>query len=349
MTGIARLLPPRIKDFFRNDSAFAGRIAGLVSVRSENLKVVGRGRVEIGPDSQVFFKIKRYLANTTVSVRLVLDVAIDPERQTGAPRIALDFGDGYRDEHVYELRRLDGPSLWGLHVPLPQFVRELRLDFAGSMLGPAEIRTLYAQRSDLRALIDHVLGLPTTEQRSLVSGKVVSALQALGQRRALIERDVAEQRSQGALAAAVCHGLLFNQAHSAPSTERYRAVTARFERLLDADRAHMRALAEAFPVKPFFSVVMPVYNPPVDLLEEAIRSLQAQTYPNWELCIADDASPDFTVRAAIQRMAEDDPRIRYVFRARNGHISEASNSATWLRRPKAWLWLIDRVQRTSSP
>ncbi len=53
----------------------------------------------------------------------------------------------------------------------------------------------------------------------------------------------------------------------------------------------------------------------------------AQTYPNWELCIADDASTDPASRETLARYAARDARIRVVWRTVNGHISAASNSA----------------------
>ena len=76
-----------------------------------------------------------------------------------------------------------------------------------------------------------------------------------------------------------------------------------------------------------FSVVMPVYNPPLDYLRQAIESVQAQVYPHWEICIADDASPNAAVRELLTELAAQDPRIKLVFREKNGHISAATNSA----------------------
>ena len=81
---------------------------------------------------------------------------------------------------------------------------------------------------------------------------------------------------------------------------------------------------------PKISVVMPVYNPPVEFLDAAIRSVLAQVYENWELCIADDASTIATVQQSLRRWQGADPRIAVTFRAENGHISHASNSAAAL-------------------
>lgn len=83
----------------------------------------------------------------------------------------------------------------------------------------------------------------------------------------------------------------------------------------------------AFPRKPKISVVMPVFNAPLTFLEEAIRSVQSQLYEHWELCIADDASTDHRIRSLLESFAQQDARIKVTFRAENGHISAASNSA----------------------
>lgn len=84
---------------------------------------------------------------------------------------------------------------------------------------------------------------------------------------------------------------------------------------------------EMFEHKPHFSIIMPVYNPPIKLLESAILSVINQVYPYWELCIADDASTNPDVRSLLESYTQQDKRIKVVFREENGHISAASNSA----------------------
>ena len=79
--------------------------------------------------------------------------------------------------------------------------------------------------------------------------------------------------------------------------------------------------------RPMISVIVPVYNTDEKWLRHCVDSVLDQIYPNWELCIADDASPAAHVRAVLQEYESRDERIKVVFRERNGHISAASNSA----------------------
>jgi O-antigen biosynthesis protein len=94
-----------------------------------------------------------------------------------------------------------------------------------------------------------------------------------------------------------------------------------------ADIRLQRLVSEQLAYKPVFSVIMPAYETPRAYLIEAIESVIAQSYPHWELCIADDASPSSDVREIVSSYAAKDVRIKGVYRTVNGHISEASNSA----------------------
>jgi GT2 family glycosyltransferase len=83
----------------------------------------------------------------------------------------------------------------------------------------------------------------------------------------------------------------------------------------------------AFAYQPLVSILTPTYNTNLEHLVECIRSVQAQLYQNWELCIVDDASPNEAVRTQIKALAAKDPRIHYKFLPKNGHISTATNVA----------------------
>ena len=74
-------------------------------------------------------------------------------------------------------------------------------------------------------------------------------------------------------------------------------------------------------------MLVPVHETPERWLRRAIESVLAQVYPRWELCLADDGSRSPHVRAVLSEYARRDPRVKVVFREKNGHISAASNSA----------------------
>jgi len=114
----------------------------------------------------------------------------------------------------------------------------------------------------------------------------------------------------------------------------------RYDTMTDSKRSAMRGELEKFDQQPLISVVMPTYNPDPAWLTEAIESVQNQIYPNWELCIADDASTMSGVRTLLQKHAGKDERIKIVFREENGHISATSNSALKLAIGD-WIALLD--------
>ena len=53
-----------------------------------------------------------------------------------------------------------------------------------------------------------------------------------------------------------------------------------------------KAAASDFKFRPLISLVVPTYNTPLVYLRRCIESVISQSYANWELCIADDASTD---------------------------------------------------------
>jgi glycosyltransferase involved in cell wall biosynthesis/2-polyprenyl-3-methyl-5-hydroxy-6-metoxy-1,4-benzoquinol methylase len=91
-----------------------------------------------------------------------------------------------------------------------------------------------------------------------------------------------------------------------------------------------KALIELFNErsdKPLISIIMPVYNVEERWLRASIDSVLEQSYDNWELCIADDASTKPHVERVLQEYLLRYKRIKIVFRDENGHISAATNSA----------------------
>ena len=124
------------------------------------------------------------------------------------------------------------------------------------------------------------------------------------------------------------------------SGDRYDAWRERFGFNPDRDGDGLRADLDRLPSPAGISVLMPVYNTPAKLLEEAILSVVGQIHTNWELCIANDASTARHIRPQLDQWATRDPRIKVVHRESNGHISRASNSALELV-TKPWVALLD--------
>ena len=93
------------------------------------------------------------------------------------------------------------------------------------------------------------------------------------------------------------------------------------EETLEKQRKHK------FKKTPLISIAVPAYQTPTEFLKQMIDSLIAQTYPNWELCIA-NASPD---NEEMQRVLADysakDSRVRFCNLKENLGIAENTNRA----------------------
>lgn len=79
--------------------------------------------------------------------------------------------------------------------------------------------------------------------------------------------------------------------------------------------------------RPKISVILPVYRVPVAILRAAIDSVLAQTYENWELCIAVPRADNPEACSLADELAAVDSRIRVKTLAANEGISSNSNYA----------------------
>ena len=82
-----------------------------------------------------------------------------------------------------------------------------------------------------------------------------------------------------------------------------------------------------FPRKIKFSIVVPLYNTPEPFLRAMIESVLAQTYGDWELCMADGSDAAHRdVERVCREYVEKDSRIRYRKLERNLGISGNTNA-----------------------
>lgn len=86
------------------------------------------------------------------------------------------------------------------------------------------------------------------------------------------------------------------------------------------------------------SIIMPSYNCG-RFVEESIRSVQSQTYQNWELIFVDDCSTDDTI-SIVQRIQQADKRIRLFKNVYNSGAAISRNHG--LREAKGkWIAFLD--------
>lgn len=86
------------------------------------------------------------------------------------------------------------------------------------------------------------------------------------------------------------------------------------------------------------SIITPSWNC-VSFIEEMIKSVQAQSYTNWELLFQDDCSTDNT-KELVAQFAAKDPRIKYECNIHNSGAAITRNNA--LRRAKGkWIAFLD--------
>mgnify|MGYP002571688944 CR=1 FL=1 len=79
-----------------------------------------------------------------------------------------------------------------------------------------------------------------------------------------------------------------------------------------------------FDINPKISIIIPMYNTPEKFFEELVDELIEQTYPNWELCLA-DGSPEKNEK--LEKIYKKDKRIKYKFIGKNKGISGNTNAA----------------------
>lgn len=94
---------------------------------------------------------------------------------------------------------------------------------------------------------------------------------------------------------------------------------------LDNDKASTQLAKLRY--RPLISVVMPVRDPKIAHLALAIASVEAQLYPNWELCIADDVSTNPAIPEFLADYASRSKRVHFVRLKNRGYIAGTTNAA----------------------
>ncbi len=93
----------------------------------------------------------------------------------------------------------------------------------------------------------------------------------------------------------------------------------------EEDLAKQRA--HRWKKSPLISIAVPLYRTPEQYLREMIESVLDQTYPNWELCLANGSPEDQKLASVLREYQEKDARIRVSNLKENGGISGNTNAA----------------------
>jgi len=103
--------------------------------------------------------------------------------------------------------------------------------------------------------------------------------------------------------------------------------------------------AERLTFRPLVSIITPVYNPAPGVLRDTIQSVSAQTYSNWEFCLANGSMTDLgksneDIRDVLDSASKADPRIKIIHLEKNLGISGNTNAALGIARGE-FILLLD--------
>ena len=88
-----------------------------------------------------------------------------------------------------------------------------------------------------------------------------------------------------------------------------------------------RQRRERFAKRPLISILVPVYRTPIPFLADMIDSVRAQTYGNWELCIANADPSCREVGDYLRTVCAEEPRIKVKDVPENEGIAQNTNAA----------------------
>ena len=304
-----------------DERAIAAHLSRTVSPLLGNLTLMGStgvvphdgGRLRLfGDDPWMKFDLGSVDADATLGALRIVFEPLDPARPVSG-QVFLNYGDGSDPNDGISVSGHPGAGRTEVLVPIaaPRSVRTVRWDPDDKANDIRLHSVAFEPRMDPEAAIAATLaGLPVDIDYS----REVAAV-----RRALAQSELTADEGRRVTR--------FLSSHLRGLNGEYEAWRRRWIEPRSQDYDRIRDLTEAMASKPTFSFVIPVYDTPIPLLIECLNSILAQTYPHFEVCLADDRSPDPRVLETLDDFARRDPRVKVIRRANNGHISAASNSA----------------------
>ena len=244
---------------------------------------------------------------------------IDESSKPAMARLYLDTGEGYNESETVNLPFRQDPSTLCRVFFSAKPIRKIRLDPI-DYPGEFKIEVLHLEAANETQSLNFMLeqlSLHHPNHKGKDSDLILSDIQPLCESSKAFPIEIISK--------------LYEETQVNNNTQiDYKTWISSVEHLTIPAAEVMLHTIAAWKKQPMISVVMPTYNTPEKYLRLCIESIINQSYPNWELCIADDNSPQAHVQRILKEYTERDPRIKYTIRETNGHISAASNSALTL-------------------
>lgn len=292
-------------------AALSERSMGLVPVEASDVGLGAKAsRLQFASqDPWVLFELDETIAATAGLGILTIDARPFDEGNFLSGQLYVDYGDGF-DEKM-SLPFTSGAAPISLLLAHPEQIKRVRWDpDRKSNIIHLPMLTFKAveEFADAEAVIRQHASL------DLDITPLVELAQACFARTAMKPREAAEAS-------------LILMVSEFDLDAHYRRWLFKYERPLPEDYAVIDRMTAAMAVRPIFSFVMPTYNTPIPLLRACLDAMLGQTYPDFEICVADDHSPNSDVMEVLAEYAARDSRLKYLRSPKNGHISDASNRA----------------------
>jgi len=223
-----------------------------------------------------------------------------------------------------------------VHIPDKGEVRERRLRLAGwcfASQGPAveSVRARVGRRitpGEFGIVRRDVAFAHNNRAGSLHSGFLIHASIPRGRHQLVVEARDASGRWEPFFETSIRRSIFGRGGPSLGNeAEIYAHWISRYERLTRRDKHVIKQQINAMSRRPRFSILLPVYESDRRWLRRALFSVRQQFYPDWELCIVDDASTKSAAWKIVERYAGSDDRIKILRRATRGGIAATSNDA----------------------
>jgi len=231
------------------------------------------------------------------------------------PRLNFDFGEGFSESRVVYMHQIDEET-YQADLVLPSVPKRIRFDPAA--VPCSFVVTMFQVRAQ-SSILHTAHQFAAIMKHDYKNG--IDPLRVLRKSTARYKK----HRLEGMLTR-------LDKEYKQLYPFRMQRSTSQHIKYLNWIRENEKNITESFKEAslsyiPLISIIMPTYNSPVLYLKKALDSVLLQTYPHWELCIADDASTDHKTLTLLEEYSSKYDNIHLTLRDVNGHISMASNTA----------------------